>query len=347
MKRLLGRLAVPLIALSLLTMQACSSSSDESAGDGAAPGSDGPTLKVGFVADVAGLNDDSFNYLGDLGMKRAESELGVETRVLTSKSNADYIPNMATLARQGYDLIIASGFNEIEAVATVSKQFPDTKFAILDVSVDFVEGAGDNVTGLPFQQDQASFMAGYLGALFAVDKFGDDVALGAIGGEPIPPVENWLDGFSAGVKAADPNLRVIQGYSQSFGDPAPCKLLAENQIGQGASVLFQVAGGCGIGVINAAKDAGVYVIGSDADQSSFGDHVLTSAMKKSDVAVFDTIKDLQDGTFRGGEDRLFNIEDGAVGLGTISPEVSDEIKQKVEAMEEKLKSGEVEVGSGG
>lgn len=325
-----------LVAAAAVALAACATTASEEPSDGGQHGGEAP-LKVGFVADAAGLNDRSFNYLGNEGMKRAEEELGVEIRVLTSDSSADYIPNMTTLARQGYDLIIASGFNQIEAVATVSSEFPETKFAILDVSVASLDEVNPNVMGLPFQQDQASYLAGYLAALF-LQESGEGDALGAVGGQPIPPVENWMDGFARGVAAVDPSIRVISGYSQTFADPAACMQLAQNQIEQGAKIVFQVAGGCGPGALNAAAEAGVWAIGTDADQSDFGEHVLTSAIKRSDVAVYETIRALLDGEFFGGQDRLFTIVDGAVGLGTFSPHVSEELRAKVAEAEAALRA---------
>lgn len=319
------------LTVAVLTLGGCVS-------DGASPGPEsGAPLKVGFVVDAGGLNDQSFNYLGNEGMKRAETELGVEIRVLTSASNSDYVPNLSSLARQGFDLVIASGFNQIDAVSTVAPEFPDTKFAVLDVSVASFESPSDNVMGLPFDQSQASYLAGYLSQLFLEDTGRAGSALGAIGGMSIPPVESWLAGFVDGVAAVDESAQVITGYSQTFADPAQCVQLAQNQIEQGATVLFQAAGGCGIGVLNAAKDAGVFAIGSDADQSTYGDHVLTSAIKKSDVAVFETIKSLLAGEFLGGQDRLYTIGDGAVGLGPISPLVSDAVMEKVAAEEQRLR----------
>jgi basic membrane protein A len=325
-----------LAAAAAMALAACASSASDDVTDGGQTGGDAP-LKVGFVADVAGLNDRSFNYLGNEGMKQAEAELGVEIRVLTSDSSADYIPNMTTLARQGYDLIIASGFNQVEAVATVSAEFPDTKFAILDVSVTSFEQVNPNVMGLPFQQDQASYLAGYLAALF-LQESGEGDTVGSIGGLPIPPVENWMDGFARGVAAVDPSIRVISGYSQTFADPAACMQLAQNQIEQGAVIVFQVAGGCGPGALNAAAEAGVWAIGTDADQANFGEHVLTSAIKRSDVAVYETIRALLNGDFLGGQDRLFTIVDGAVGLGTFSPHVSQELTAKVAEAEAALRA---------
>lgn len=323
-------------------LAACGGGSDGDGGSKSDSAGGKDALKVGFVADVAGLNDRSFNYLGSEGMKQAEEELGVETRVLTSNTNADYVPNLSSLARDDFDLVIASGFNFIDALTTVAKQFPDTNFAILDISVDMVDNA-PNVVGLPFEQDQASYLAGYLSAAFAEKEYGKDAVLGSIGGEPIPPVENWMHGFSAGAAEAAPDMRVIEGYSQSFGDPSPCKQLAANQFSQGAKVIFQVAGGCGVGVITAAGQEGLYAVGTDADQSDMGEQVLTSAIKKSDVAVFETIKSLQDGTFKGGTDHLFTIRDGALGLGTISSAVPSEIVKKTQDLEARMKAGKVEV----
>ncbi|WP_432974334.1 BMP family lipoprotein [Dactylosporangium sp. CA-233914] len=332
--------AVAASAALVLSLGACGASHG---GDSA----DADKLRVGFVVDAGGINDRSFNSLGNEGMKRAQSELGVETRVLTSKSNADYVPNLTSLARQGFDLVIASGFNQIQAVETVSDQFPDTKFAILDVSVSVFAKKHPNVLGMPFKQDQASYLAGYLAAQFVQGKGGPNAALGSVGGQSIPPVESWMDGFKRGAAAVDPAIRVISGHSETFSDPAPCRQLADNQIEQGALVVFQAAGGCGVGALKAAIEKGAYAIGSDADQSNFGDHVLTSAMKKSDIAVFEVIRGLRNGEFKGGTDRLFTIADGAVGLGTISPLVPKDVRDKVDAQEKKLRDGAIAKESDG
>ena len=136
---------------------------------------------------------------------------------------------------------------------------------------------------------------------------------GSVGGLKIPPVDHYIAGYQKGVMDANPDAKVANGYSQKFDDPAPCKELALNQIADGAKVVFQVAGGCGLGALDAAKEKGVQGIGVDADQAYLGDQIMTSALKKVDVAVFDAIKAAQDGTFKGGANTIFDVKSGAVG----------------------------------
>ena len=117
------------------------------------------------------------------------------------------------------------------------------------------------------------------------------------------------------MKAANPDAKTVNAYSQKFDDPAPCKEIALDQISKGAKVVFQVAGGCGLGALDAAKEKGVQGIGVDADQAYLGDHIMTSALKKVDQAVFDEIKAVQDGTFKGGDNTIFDVKSGGVGIG--------------------------------
>jgi basic membrane protein A len=163
---------------------------------------------------------------------------------------------------------------------------------------------------------------------------------GSVGGLKIPPVDHYIAGFQAGVKAAFPDAKVVNGYSQKFDDPAPCKEIALNQIQQGAKVIFQVAGGCGLGALDAAKEKGVQGIGVDADQGYLGSHIMTSAIKKVDVAVFDEIKKVQDGTFTGGGNTIFDVASGGVGIGetnTVGAKYADE----VEKVQDQIASGEL------
>ena len=240
---------------------------------------------MGLVTDIGGLNDRSFNQLANEGLERAKSELGVEGRVLISKANSDYVPNLSTLAQQKYDLVIGVGFLMAEAMNTVAAQFPDTKFAIIDVDATTLETKPTNVLGLLFKEQEAGYLVGYMAGLYLKDNGGGTAA--SVGGQKIPPVDHYIAGYQAGVKAANPDAEVANGYSQKFDDPAPCKELALNQIAEGAKVVFQVAGGCGLGALDAAKEKSVQGIGVDADQGYLGDHIMTSALKKVDVAVFD------------------------------------------------------------
>jgi basic membrane protein A len=296
-------------------------------------------LKVGLVADAGELNDNGFNELAYNGLKRAERELGIKGRVVEANSAADYVPNMTTLARQGYDLIIGVGFAQGDAIAAAAKRFPQTNFAIVDVDQSTLKGAPANVEGLLFREQQVGYLVGYLAALEA-KRAGTD-SISAVGGFKEPPVDRYIAGYRAGAKAAVPGTRVTWSYSQDWEDQAKCKELALNQIAAGSKVVFQVAGGCGLGALSAAQDEKVWGIGVDADQSFLGPHVLTSALKGVDSAVFLTIKALQDGTFKGGENVDFGIDQDGVGLGKVSPKANKQDVARVRQVERKLADGQI------
>ena len=297
------------------------------------------SLRVALVADAGQLNDNGFNELAFNGLKRAERELGITGRVVEAKTAADYVPNMSTLARQGFDLIIGVGFAQGDAVATTAKRFPDTSFAIVDVDQSFLEGKPANVQGLLFREEQVGYLVGYLGALEA-EKAGGN-AISAVGGFKEPPVDRFIAGYKAGAEAAVPGTKVTWSYSQDWDDQAKCKELALNQIAAGSKVVFQVAGGCGRGALSAAKDERVWGIGVDGDQSFLGPHVLTSALKGVDSAVFLTIKAAEDGAFEGGKNVVFGIDQDGVGLGTLSPKADADSVEKVDEVEQQLADGEI------
>jgi len=276
----------------------------------------GTTVKVGLVADQGELNDHGFNQLAYAGLLKAKRDLGVKGRVVESASPADYIPNMVALARQGYNLIIGVGFAQGDAIAATAKRFPDTHFAIVDVDQRDLKGKPKNVVGLLFKEQQVGYLVGYLGALSAKRKGAK--AISAVGGFKQPPVDRYIAGFRAGAERAVPGIKVTWGYSQDWDNQAKCKELALSQIAHGSAVVFQVAGGCGLGALDAAREKGVWGIGVDADQSFLGPYVLTSAKKGVDSAVFLTIKALTNGTFKGGRNSVFGLDQDGVGLGTVS-----------------------------
>jgi basic membrane protein A and related proteins len=296
------------------------------------------TIKVGLVTDIGGLNDRSFNQLANEGLERAKTELGAETRVLISKANSDYVPNLSTLAQQQYDLVIGVGFLMAEAMNTVAPKFPNTNFAIIDVDATGLESKPTNVSGALFKENEAGYLVGYMTGLYLKDEGGGTAS--SVGGQKIPPVDAYIAGYQAGVKAANPDAEVVNGYSQKFDDPAPCKELALDHIAQGAKVVFQVAGGCGLGALDAAKEKGAQGIGVDADQGYLGDHIMTSALKKVDVAVYDEIKAVQDGSFTGGDNRIFDVKGGGVGIGETN-EVGAKYADAITAEQEKIASGEL------
>jgi basic membrane protein A len=312
-------------AVVLVVTAGCGGSSKSSANDTTT--SAGKTIKIGLVTDIGGLNDRGFNHLSYVGLLRAQRELGVQTRVFQAKSTQEYVPDLSTFARQGYDLTIGVGFTEATAIDTVANDFPNSHFAIVDVDQTEEPHKPPNLLGLLFKEQETGYLVGYLAGLEEKRKPGKDV-IGSVGGQKQPPVDRFIAGYQAGAKAADPGITTVNAYSEDFNDQAKCKQVALNQIEQGAGVIFQVAGGCGLGALDAAKEKGVWGIGVDADQSFLGAHILTSAVKRVDTAVFDAIKLVVDGKFKGGN-IVFALKDNGVGLGKISPKVPQSEVAKV------------------
>jgi basic membrane protein A len=337
-----------LLALSLvaLALAGCGGSDDEAAdtsatiADTSATTADTKPIRVGLITDLGQLDDNGFNELAFRGLKRAEEELGIEGRVIESASAADYIPNMTSLARSGYDLVIGVGFAQGDAIGKAAQRFPDTKFAIIDVDQAFVPGKPQNVQGLLFREEEVGYLVGYLAGLEEKRREGKDT-ISAVGGMKEPPVDRFIAGYFAGAKKAAPGITVMHDYSQDWDDQAKCKELALNQIARGSNVVFQVAGGCGLGALNAAGERDVWGIGVDADQSFLGPHILTSAQKGVDAAVFLTIKSVQDGSWKGGGNATFGLKEEGVGLGKVSPEVPEEDVQQVEQVKEQIANGEI------
>jgi basic membrane protein A and related proteins len=296
-------------------------------------------IKVGLVTDIGGLNDRSFNQLANEGLERAESELSIDGKVLTSKSNADYVPNLSSLAQQQYDLVIGVGFLMSDAIDTVATKFPNTNFAIIDFSQAALKHKPANVRGLLFAEQEPGYVVGYLAGLLVKDNGGDQV-ISSVGGQKIPPVDHYIAGYQAGAKAANPNIKTLNDYSQDFVDQAKCKEIALNHIAEGAQVVFQVAGQCGLGALDAAKGKNLQGIGVDADQGYLGSHILTSAEKKVDVSVFDTVKAAQDGSFKGGEDQLFNFANDGVAYGKLNAE-GQKYADQIEEVKQKIIDGDV------
>ena len=337
-ENLLPRLVVALVAGLLLV--GCGSDDNEGAGTTGATTTTAQhkDVKIALVTDVGQLNDRGFNQLAYEGLKRAGKELGVTTKVVESNSAADYVPNYSALARQGFDLIIGVGFAQGDAIDTAALQFPDTKFAIVDVDQASLKHKPKNVLGLIFKEQEAGYLAGYLAGLTA--KRENASTIGSVGGYKEPPVDRFIAGYQAGANEADPGIKTLNGYSSDWDDQAKCKELALSQIGRGAKIVFQVAGGCGLGALSAAKDKGVWGIGVDADQSFLGPHILTSAVKRVDTAVFVAIKSVVDGNFKGGN-KVFGLKDNGVGIGKISPKVPEADAAKVNQIRADIISGKI------
>jgi basic membrane protein A len=291
------------------------------------------TAKLGLVTDIGGLNDRSFNALANKGRLDAQKKLGIQTRVLISKSNADYVPNLARLARDGYTPIIGVGFLMSDAIATVAKRFPRTQFAIVDFANAGLKGKPKNVLGLIFKEQEAGCLVGTAAALVSKSKI-----LGSVGGIKIPPVDRFIAGYQFCAKRAVKGTRTLNGYSQDFVAQDKCKEVALNQINAGADVIFQVAGQCGLGALDAAKEQGKWGIGVDANQGYLGKHILTSAQKKVDVAVFTAAELVKENKFKGGGDLTFDIKNGGIDYGT-PLRASAAVKARVNKVKADIRAG--------
>jgi basic membrane protein A len=297
----------------------------------------GDPLKIALVTDIGGLDDRSFNFLANKGLQQAKAQLGVEGRVFISKSNADYVPNLSRAARQyGADLVIAVGFLMADATAAVAKRYPQTRFAIIDFNAAGLKGKPKNVRGLVFAEQQAGYLVGVAAATVTRSN-----VLGSVGGLKIPPVDRFIAGYQYGAKRTKPGIRTLNGYSQDFVAQDKCKEQALNQIEQDADVIFAVAGQCGLGALSAARERSLWGIGVDADQGYIGTHVLTSALKKVDAAVFQTTRLVRAGVFKGGIDTLFTVKNGGVGYGKISSRAPRTLKAKLDAAVAAIKAGRV------
>ncbi len=313
------------------------------------------TIKVGLVTDTGGLNDKSFNHLAALGLSKAASTgnicssltckgvLSVQGDVVESHANADYIPNLTNYAQKNYDLVIGVGFLMAESIGTVSGQFPNIHFAIIDGTGTDDKGTDlkhSNVAGLLFKEQDAGALVGTIAGVLEKSKASPKKSntIGSVGGIKIPPVDHYIAGYQWAAKLADPGIKVLNGYSNNFSDPTKCAGVADDQIAHGADILFQVAGGCGNGVLTEAGKAGVYSIGVDADQKDVDKSVIASALKRVDVATYDAIKSVKDGSFKGGI-TIFGLNNDGVGYQADNLTLPADVMSALADITAKIKSG--------
>ena len=292
-------------------------------------------LKVGLITDVGGIHDHSFNETSWKGLEKAKTDFGVEINYLESKTDADYTSNIETFVDEEYDLIVCVGFKLAEATKKAAEAHPETKFAIID---DASNAALPNVTCLTFKQEQASYLVGYVAGLMTKTN-----NVGFVLGMASDMMNKFGYGYLAGVYAANPKATVQQINANNFADPAIGKTSATTMITKGADIIFHAAGGTGVGVIQACQEAKKYAIGVDTDQSSLApDTVITSAMKSVDNAVYDSVKQLVEGTLKGGE-VVYDLAKGGVDIAPTTNLLSEDVLKKVEEIKAKILSGEIVV----
>jgi basic membrane protein A len=337
-----------LVATAALVLTGCGG---DDAGDQAGSTTSGaPTseLKVGLAYDVGGRGDQSFNDAAAAGLDQAKTELGVESQEAEAKQGEPESAReerLRVMSQAGYNPVIAVGFAYAPSLAKVAKEFPDTKFAI----VDSLDAKGDNISNLVFAENEGSFLVGAAAALKSTKG-----NVGFVGGVQVPLIKKFEVGYIAGAKAVNPNIAVQIKYLtqppdfSGFNDAAKGKTAAEGMFDQGADIVYQAAGGSGGGVFEAAKEKGGMAIGVDSDQYNTAapavrDVILTSMLKKVDVAVFNFIKENNDNAFKAGE-QLFDLKANGVDYSTSGGKV-DDIKSRLDDYKQQIIDGKITVPS--
>ena len=346
------RRLVAVLAVAGLALTACGGGDDDTT-DTASPGAGGGSasdVKVGLAYDIGGRGDQSFNDAAAAGLDKAEEELGVEVREAEAgagESEAAKEERLRVFAQGGFDPVIAVGFAYAGPLGKVAAEFPDTTFAIVDDASE--ASTADNITNLVFAEEEGSFLVGAAAGLKSTAG-----NVGFIGGVDVPLIKKFELGFKAGVEAAKPGATVQVTYLTQppdftgFNDPAKGKTAAQGMFDAGADVVYHAAGGSGGGLFEAAQAAGKLAIGVDSDQYATAapgvkEVILTSMLKKVDVAVFDFISKAVDGSVEAGP-VTYDLEQGGVDYSTSGGKV-DDIEQQLEDFKEKIVSGEITVPS--
>jgi basic membrane protein A len=300
-------------------------------------------FRIGLVVQIGSRPLQGLTYSG---FSKAAQEPGVSGRVVEAGPSGDPNPALELLVREGYNLI-AVGPSPVEdgaqMVQPAAVRDPRTLFLDPDEGCSCVPSGPRNMLVTIFRPQEAAYLAGYLATL-VVDQRPRPHVVSAVGGLSIPSVNVLIAGFRAGALAADPHIHVRWGYSQDFVDPAKCASVAREQIARHSTVVFNVAGQCGLGALETAKQHGVWGVGVDVDQSSLGPFILTSVVKFEDVALKKAIDRIRRGTFPFKRRVLvFGYANGGVGLGKISPRVSKTLLRRLRPVREALAAGRIKL----
>ncbi|WP_067629684.1 BMP family lipoprotein [Actinomadura latina] len=332
----------------LLSASACGGKKADTGGGGDEGAK--KTLKIGLAFDIGGRGDQSFNDSAAAGLDKAKKDLNVQTEEISAKPDepdSDKESRLRLLANKGYNPIIGVGFAYTTSIVKVAKDFPNTKFLVVDADQCKVEGA--NVSGACFAEEQGSYLVGAAAALKS--KSG---TIGFIGGVNVPLIQKFFAGYQAGAKEAKPGIKILPPKYltqppnfNGFKDTSLGNEAAKGQLDQGADVIYHAAGGAGIGVIKTVGAAGKWAIGVDSDQynqpavAGVKEHILTSMVKHVDVSVFDFVEGVAKGTSKAGT-KTYDLSNDGVGYSTSGGNV-DDIKAKLEELKAKIVSGETKV----
>jgi basic membrane protein A and related proteins len=319
---------------------------------GAAVPPSGDAVDVGVVFDLGGRGDKSFNDGAYLGAERAEKELGVRVRFIEPGEGSDRESGLRLLAAEGMDLVVGVGFIFTDDLTQLAREYPNTDFAGVDYSVA-TDANGKvipppaNLAALKFREEQGSFLVGALAALVGKSK-----KVGFVGGMDFPLIQKFEMGYKAGVKKVCPDCEVVSQYAgvtpEAFRNPGRGKELALSQYQQGVNVIFHASGSTGLGVFEAARQTGKLAIGVDADQfNEAPGFVLTSMVKGVDNAVFDAIRRVKEGRFKGGIYQYGLAENGVGYVYDANNQklIPADVRARLESLKQDIIAGKIDVPS--
>jgi basic membrane protein A len=305
----------------------------------------GSGIRVGLVFDVGGKNDKSFNEAAWRGLERARTELGVDVQYIEPSEGADRESALRTLAARDVDLVIGVGFIFGPDLERLARQFPNVKFAGIDYAPSEGVGTLPNLAGLRFREHEGSFVVGAIAGMTTHTKM-----VGFVGGMKIPLIRKFEAGYAAGVRYVCPACRVLSAYAgtepKAFADPTLGEELASAQYDKGADVIFHAAGKTGDGVFAAARRRGARAIGVDSDQYDAAPCcVMTSMVKRVDVAVVDVVRQVIEHRFVGGLHELGLAEDGVTFVADERNRslLPPEVVQRARAIAADIIAGKIEV----
>ncbi len=298
-----------------------------------------------LILATGGLGDQSFNDLTYAGMKRAEKEIGITFDYLEPKEIADYPVFQRELADSGkYDLIICVGFDQADALQKVAAEYPKQKFGIIDMVVD-----QPNVASYVSEEQQGSFLVGALVGLIkknnAIPGLTSQNVTGVIGGMDIPLINKFVAGYMAGVRYVNPGMKVYYDYVGDWSDPTTAKQMADTMYGRGADIIYQAAGGSGLGVFRAAEEKNLYAIGVNSNQNHISpDHIIASMLKRVDNACFQAVQSVVNNSFKPGIHTL-GVAEGGIGFSTEDSKIKvpDAIIKQVNDLQKSIADGKITV----
>jgi basic membrane lipoprotein Med (substrate-binding protein (PBP1-ABC) superfamily) len=307
-------------------------------------------LRVGLVTDVGQVNDGTFNEFAHEGAQAAVEDYGLTYSYIETQNPGDYEQNIGTLVEEEYDIIVTVGFLIADDTYAAAIDHPGIVFIGVDQSFTG-EQALPNLIGVQFREDQSGFLVGALAGMMT-----ESDVVGFVGGVDVPAVKKFRFGYEHGLNYVNPDASLLSVYVPSFTDPAQGASAAQQFVGEGADVIFGAGGKTGTGAIQEAAQEGVYVIGVDQDEyfTTFGggetpgsDQLLTSAIKRVDVGVYDQIEAVVNGTFEGNGDYILDAENEGIGYADFhetADEIPNEAKERLEEIFQMLADGELNTG---